>query len=93
MSIRLTEQESIRVMNGEGVFAIMQRVLLREKKIDRDKERFWIIGLDADSRILFIATRCPRRRHFRDRQAYGHVCNFSWTILFRNNTIRIRIIF
>lgn len=41
-------------MNGEDVFAIMQKVLLRENKIDWDKEHFWIIGLDADNRILFI---------------------------------------
>nr|VFK24347.1 MAG: DNA repair protein RadC [Candidatus Kentron sp. MB]VFK34305.1 MAG: DNA repair protein RadC [Candidatus Kentron sp. MB]VFK76644.1 MAG: DNA repair protein RadC [Candidatus Kentron sp. MB] len=32
----------------------MQKVLLREHKIDRDKEHFRIVGLDADSRILFI---------------------------------------
>nr|VFK31665.1 MAG: hypothetical protein BECKMB1821G_GA0114241_108913 [Candidatus Kentron sp. MB] len=55
MNIRLTKQESIRVINGEDVFAIMQKVLLRENKIDRDKEHFRIVGLDADSRILFIA--------------------------------------
>nr|VFK30447.1 MAG: DNA repair protein RadC [Candidatus Kentron sp. MB]VFK34423.1 MAG: DNA repair protein RadC [Candidatus Kentron sp. MB]VFK76702.1 MAG: DNA repair protein RadC [Candidatus Kentron sp. MB] len=54
MNIRLTEQERIRVLNGEDVFAIMQKVLLRENKCDRDKEHFLIIGLDADSRILCI---------------------------------------
>nr|VFJ72848.1 MAG: DNA repair protein RadC [Candidatus Kentron sp. FW] len=54
MDIKLTEKQKIKVINGEDVFAIMQRVLLREAKIDRDKEHFWLVGLDADNRILFI---------------------------------------
>nr|VFJ44237.1 MAG: RadC-like JAB domain-containing protein [Candidatus Kentron sp. DK] len=54
MNIRLTAQEKIKVMNGEDLFAIMQKILLREAKIDREKEHFWIVGLDADNRILFI---------------------------------------
>nr|VFK22253.1 MAG: DNA repair protein RadC [Candidatus Kentron sp. MB]VFK32648.1 MAG: DNA repair protein RadC [Candidatus Kentron sp. MB]VFK76012.1 MAG: DNA repair protein RadC [Candidatus Kentron sp. MB] len=54
MNIYLAEQERIRVLNGEDVFAIMQKVLLSENKIDRDKEHFQIVGIDADSRILFI---------------------------------------
>ena len=54
MNIKLTAQEKIQVINGEDLFAIMQKVLLREQKIDRDKEHFWIVGLDAGNRILFI---------------------------------------
>nr|VFJ65214.1 MAG: DNA repair protein RadC [Candidatus Kentron sp. FW] len=54
MDIKLTEKQKIKVINGEDVFAIMQKVLLREDKIDRDKEHFWIVGLASDNRILFI---------------------------------------
>ena len=54
MNIKLTAQEKIQVINGEDLFAIMQKILLRENKIDRDKEHFWIVGLDAGNRILFI---------------------------------------
>nr|VFJ66623.1 MAG: DNA repair protein RadC [Candidatus Kentron sp. DK] len=54
MNIKLTAQEKIQVINGEDLFAIMQKILLRENKIDRDKEHLWIVGLAADNRILFI---------------------------------------
>nr|VFJ51306.1 MAG: DNA repair protein RadC [Candidatus Kentron sp. DK]VFJ68164.1 MAG: DNA repair protein RadC [Candidatus Kentron sp. DK] len=54
MNIKLTAQEKIKVLNGEDIFAIMSKILLREAKIDREKERFRIVGLDADNRILFI---------------------------------------
>nr|VFJ58381.1 MAG: DNA repair protein RadC [Candidatus Kentron sp. DK] len=54
MNIRLSAQEKIKVMNGEDLFAIMRKILPREEKIDRDKEHFRIVGLDADNRILFI---------------------------------------
>nr|VFJ93415.1 MAG: DNA repair protein RadC [Candidatus Kentron sp. H]VFK08026.1 MAG: DNA repair protein RadC [Candidatus Kentron sp. H] len=54
MNIELTAQEKIQILNGEDLFAIMQKVLLREEKIDRDKEHLWIVGLAADNRILFI---------------------------------------
>ena len=32
----------------------MQQILLRENKIDRNKEHFWTIGLDNAHRILYI---------------------------------------
>jgi DNA repair protein RadC len=33
---------------------VMQKILLRENKIDRDKEHFWVIGMNIASKILFI---------------------------------------
>nr|VFK10452.1 MAG: hypothetical protein BECKLPF1236A_GA0070988_100387 [Candidatus Kentron sp. LPFa]VFK26894.1 MAG: hypothetical protein BECKLPF1236C_GA0070990_100406 [Candidatus Kentron sp. LPFa] len=54
MDIQRAELEKTRVLNGADVFAIMRRVLLRENKIDSEKEHFWITGLDGDCRILFI---------------------------------------
>nr|VFK09353.1 MAG: DNA repair protein RadC [Candidatus Kentron sp. LPFa] len=54
MNIKLTAQEKIQILNGDDLFTIMSKVLLRESKIDRDKEHFWLAGLDADNRILFI---------------------------------------
>ena len=32
----------------------MQKVLLRENKIDQNREHFWVIGLENNNRILFI---------------------------------------
>ncbi len=32
----------------------MQKILLREDKIDQNREHFWVIGLENNNRILFI---------------------------------------
>ena len=54
MTVRLTENQKIQILNAQDVYSIMQQVLLREKKIDRNKEHFWIIGLANNNQILFI---------------------------------------
>ena len=54
MTIRLSENQKIQILNAQDVYSIMQQVLLREKKIDRNKEHFWIIGLATNNQILFI---------------------------------------
>ena len=54
MNVRLTKDQKIRIANSEDVYNIMQQVLLRENRISRKQEHFWIVGLDNKSRILFI---------------------------------------
>jgi len=54
MNIPLSDEEKIKILNGDDLYGIMQRVLLREEKIDRNKEHFWIVGLASNNRILFI---------------------------------------
>ena len=54
MKIKLTEPQKIKIINSDDVFQIMQKVLLRENKIDRDKEHFWIVGLSTANKALFI---------------------------------------
>lgn len=54
MSIKLTEADKIRIQDSNDIFAIMQRILLRENKIDRDREHFWVLGLAANNRLLFV---------------------------------------
>lgn len=54
MNVRLTKDQKIKIANSEDVYNIMQQVLLRENRISRKQEHFWIIGLDNKSRILFI---------------------------------------
>ena len=54
MNVKLTEQRKIKLLNSDDVFEIMQKVLGRENKIDRDKEHFWIIGLANNNKALFI---------------------------------------
>ena len=54
MSIELTEAEKIKIINADDLYGIMQKILLREDKIDQDREHFWVVGLATNNRILFI---------------------------------------
>jgi DNA repair protein RadC len=54
MNIDLSNEEKIKVLNGDDLYGIMQWILLREDKIDQDREHFWIVGLANNNRILFI---------------------------------------
>ncbi|MEE3999085.1 JAB domain-containing protein [Tenacibaculum sp. FZY0031] len=54
MDIKLTEQEKIKILNSDAIYGIMQKILLRESKIDQNREHFWVIGLENNNRILFI---------------------------------------
>ncbi len=51
MNIELTEKQKIQILNSEDIYSIMQEVLLREEKIDQEKEHFWIVSL-AQSNML-----------------------------------------
>ena len=54
MDIKLTPEEQIKVLNSDDLYRIMRRILLRENKIDQDREHQWVVGLAQNNRILFI---------------------------------------
>jgi DNA repair protein RadC len=54
MTIRLSSNKKIKILNSGDIATIMQEVLQREKKIDRNKEHMWLVALDADNRIMMI---------------------------------------
>ena len=54
MNVKLTKAQKIKILNSDDLYGIMQRILLRENKIDRNREHFWVIGLEHNNRILFI---------------------------------------
>ncbi|VFN01304.1 MAG: hypothetical protein BECKG1743F_GA0114225_105681, partial [Candidatus Kentron sp. G] len=54
MDIKITEHERIRVIDGQDIYGIMRKILLREERIDQEKEHFWMVGLDVSRRLLFI---------------------------------------
>jgi DNA repair protein RadC len=54
MNINITEEERIKVLNSDDLYGVMQRILLRQDKIDRNKEHFWTVGLDIKNSILYI---------------------------------------
>ena len=54
MRVKLTRAQRIRVLNSKDVYKVMQQILLRENKIDRSKEHFWVACLSQTNRILLI---------------------------------------
>ena len=54
MDIKLTEAQKIKILTSDDIYKIMQTILLREQKIDQDKEHFWIIGLANNLNLLFV---------------------------------------
>jgi DNA repair protein RadC len=54
MTVKLTKKQKIKVLNGQDVYSIMQEVLMRESKIDRNKEHLWVIALSRSNTILLI---------------------------------------
>ncbi|CAM1369479.1 JAB domain-containing protein [Tenacibaculum xiamenense] len=54
MNVRLSKEQKIQILNSTDVYKIMQQVLLRENKIRRNQEHFWVVGLDNANKILFI---------------------------------------
>ena len=54
MNVRLTKAQKIKILNSAAIYKIMQQVLLRENKIRRNQEHFWVVGLDNNNKILFV---------------------------------------
>lgn len=54
MNVKLTQSQKIKVAGSGDIYKIMQQVLLRENKLSRAQEHFWIVGLNYQSQILFI---------------------------------------
>lgn len=54
MNIKLANKETIKIQGSEDIYAVMQRILLREQKVDRGREHFWTISLDNSHKILNI---------------------------------------
>ena len=54
MTVKLSEQQNVHVVNSGDVYKVMREVLRREKKIDRDKEYIWIVCLNTANKILLI---------------------------------------
>ena len=54
MNIKLTNFQKIKILCSDDIYGIMQKILLRENKIDRNREHFWTISLDNANKILNI---------------------------------------
>jgi DNA repair protein RadC len=54
MNIKLANKTKIQIHNAEDIYSVMQRILMREEKVDRGREHFWTISLDNANKILNI---------------------------------------
>lgn len=54
MNIKLSESQKIKVLCSDDIYSIMQRILMRENEIDRDREHLWTISLDTANKVLNI---------------------------------------
>ena len=54
MNIPLSEEDRIKILNSSDLYAIMQRILLREDKIDQDREHLWVVSLANNNLVLTI---------------------------------------
>jgi DNA repair protein RadC len=54
MNITLTDKEKIKIMNSDDLYKIMQQILLREQRVDQDREHFWTVCLNRANVIMNI---------------------------------------
>jgi len=54
MKVRLSRDQKVKVLNADDIYKVMQQILLRENKIRRGQEHFWIVGLNNANKILFV---------------------------------------
>ena len=54
MKVPLKENQKIKVIYAKDLYVIMRDILMREDKIDLDREHLWIVGLAVNHKILFI---------------------------------------
>ena len=54
MNIRLNNKAKIQIHNSGDIYSVMQRILMREEKVDRGREHLWTISLDNANKILNI---------------------------------------
>jgi len=54
MNVKLNKDQKVKVITSDDIYKVMQQILLRENRLRRAQEHFWIVGLDNQSRILFI---------------------------------------
>lgn len=54
MNVKLNDTQKVKILNATDVYKIMQQILLRENKIRRNQEHFWVVGLNNANKLLFV---------------------------------------
>ena len=54
MNVKLTDKHKIKVQESDDIFEVMRHILLRDNKIDREKEQFWLVCFANNNLIVNI---------------------------------------
>ncbi len=54
MNIELTEEQKVKVFSPRDIYPVMREILLRESDIDLSKEHFWVCGLAANNKLMYL---------------------------------------
>ena len=54
MNVRLSKSQKIEIGSPGDIYEIMRKILMRETRVGREKEHFWVIGLNAGNEISYI---------------------------------------
>jgi DNA repair protein RadC len=54
MQVRLTKEQKIKIANSDDVYTIIRAVLMRQNKLHRKREYFWVMGLNTGNDIMYI---------------------------------------
>lgn len=54
MTIRLRPHQKIRIQSSSDIFQLLQPILRRASKLDRDREHLWIVCLDQSHNVKHL---------------------------------------
>ena len=54
MTIRLSKKHRRRISRAKDIYPTMRSLLLRASRHDRNKEHFWVVGLQRDAVLAYI---------------------------------------
>ncbi len=54
MEIEIPDEKKVKINHVGDIYRVMVEILKREERIGKNREHFWIVGLDADHVLLFV---------------------------------------
>ncbi len=54
MNVKISKDHKIKVKESAAVARIIRQILLRDNLLSREREHFWVVGLDTGSFIVYI---------------------------------------
>jgi DNA repair protein RadC len=54
MNVKINKDQKIKVNESASIAKIMRQILLRDNMLSREREHFWVVGLDIEHFIIYI---------------------------------------